>query len=110
MVFPLGEFAWFNHPGFQYLVKVEPRLRSINKVCIEELRERLEGVNSRKGFGAEIGQLFSNNCVKGTVFQVSMVYNPSKCIIVREDGRSCSNHVKARIPNSLINELITLEV
>ena len=101
---------WFIHPGFQHLVKIEPRLSSVNKFCIEELDKRFKGINSHKGFRAKIGQLCSNTGVKGTVFQVSVVYNPSNCIIVREDGRSCSNHVKARIPNSLINELIMLEV
>ena len=39
-----------------------------------------------------------------------MVYNPSNCIFVREDDQSCSNHMQARIPNSLINELFTLKV
>ena len=100
---------WLSHPGFQHLVEIEPRLSSINKVCIKELRERFKGVNSHKGFGAEIGQLRSNTGVKGMVFQVSVVYNPSNCIILRDYGPSCNNHVKARIPNSLINELITVE-
>ena len=100
----------FSHPIFHHLVEIEPRLSNFNKVYMEELRKRFKGVNSHKGFRAKIVQLCSNTGVEGTVFQVSVVYNPSNYIIVREDGRSCNNHMKGRIPNSLINELITLEV
>ena len=106
----MGELSWFSHPIFHHLVKIEPRLSSINKVCIKELHKWFKGINSHKGFRVEIGLLHSNTSVKGMVFQVSMVYNPSNCIIVREDGRSCNNHVKAIFPNSLINDFITLEV
>ena len=110
LVFPLGELARFSHLGFHHLVKIEPRLGSFNKVCIEELCKRFKGINSHKGFRAEIGQLCSNTGVKGMVCHVSMVYNPSNCIIIREDGWSCNNHMKARVPNYLINKLINLEV
>ena len=58
----------------------------------------------------EIGQLQSSISIKGTVFRISMVNNPSDCIIVWEDDRSRNNHVDAKIPNSLINELVILKV
>ena len=92
------------------MVKILPGLGRLNKISIKELPKRFEGLNSHKGLRTKVGQLRTSTSVKGTVFHISMVYNPSNYIIVREDDRTCNNHMKARISNSLINELITLEV
>ena len=67
-IFPLGKFKGFIHLGLQHLVKIVPRLGNFNKICIKELPKRFEGVNSHKGFRAEVGQLHSGAGVKGTVF------------------------------------------
>ena len=92
------------------MVKIKPRLGIFNKIYIKEMPKRFEGINFHKGLKTEIGQLQSNTSVKGTIFWISMVNDPSGCVIVREDNQSYNNHVDARIPNSLINELVILKV
>ena len=100
----------FGHPGLQYLVKIVPGLGIFNKISIKELHKRFESVNFHKGLRTKIGQQQSSTSVKRTVFWIGVVNNPFYCIIVRENSWFCSNHVDAKIPNSLINELVILKV
>ena len=55
LVFTLGKIAWFRHPGFKHLVKIDSGFCNFKKVCIEELYKRFNGINPDKGFRAEIG-------------------------------------------------------
>ena len=110
VIFHLRKLMWFSHPRLQHLVKIIPWLISFNEIIIKEFPKRFESIIFYKILRTKIGKKQSCTIIKRTIFWIVMVNNPFDCIVVREDGRSCSNHVDAEIPNSLINGLVILKV
>ena len=98
------------HPTLQHFIEIISGLGCFDKINVKELSGWLETISYGEDLRAEVSKLQPCATIEGAVFCVGMFNNPFNCIIVREEDRSCGNHAKARIPNSLINELITLEL